>query len=110
MDRICIYDTETTNSTIWGSIIEVGAVVYYTGSGKLADLLQKAIFNKTKIDAKLSTFGGTSDGRFIAKYCPVIEFGLVGRTMHQVDEKIIIDEFFLLTEIYLEFIDNYFNL
>ena len=85
------------------------ADVYYTGSGKLADLLQKAIFNKTNIDAKLSTFGGTSDGRFIAKYCPVVEFGLVGRTMHQVDEKIGIDEFFLLTEIYLEFIDNYFN-
>ena len=86
------------------------ADVYYTGSGKLADLLQKAIYNKTNIDAKLSTFGGTSDGRFIAKYCPVVEFGLVGRTMHQVDEKIRIDDFFLLTEIYLEFIDNYFNL
>ena len=86
------------------------ADVYYTGSGKLTDLLQKAIFNKTNIDAKLSTFGGTSDGRFIAKYCPVVEFGLVGRTMHQVDEKIRIDDFFLLTEIYLELIDNYFNL
>lgn len=86
------------------------ADVYYTGSGKLTDLLQKAIFNKTNIDAKLSTFGGTSDGRFIAKYCPVVEFGLVGRTMHQVDEKIRIDDFFLLTEIYIEFIDNYFNL
>ncbi|MEC8287844.1 MAG: succinyl-diaminopimelate desuccinylase [Pseudomonadota bacterium] len=86
------------------------ADVYYTGSGKLTDLLQKAIFNKTNIDAKLSTFGGTSDGRFIAKYCPVVEFGLVGRTMHQVDEKIRIDDFFLLTEIYLEFIDSYFNL
>ncbi|MEC8452761.1 MAG: succinyl-diaminopimelate desuccinylase [Pseudomonadota bacterium] len=86
------------------------ADVYYTGSGKLTDLLQKAIFNKTNIDAKLSTFGGTSDGRVIAKYCPVVEFGLVGRTMHQVDEKIRIDDFFLLTEIYIEFIDNYFNL
>ena len=86
------------------------ADVYYTGNGKLAKLLQKAIFNKTNIDAKLSTFGGTSDGRFIAKYCPVVEFGLVGRTMHQVDEKIRIDDFFLLTEIYLEFIDSYFNL
>ena len=86
------------------------ADVYYTGSGKLTDLLQKAIFNKTNIDAKLSTFGGTSDGRFIAKYCPVVEFGLVGRTMHQVDEKIRIDDFFLLTEIYIEFIDSYFNL
>ena len=86
------------------------ADVYYTGSGKLTDLLQKAIFNKTNIDTKLSTFGGTSDGRFIAKYCPVVEFGLVGRTMHQVDEKIRIDDFFLLTEIYIEFIDNYFNL
>ena len=86
------------------------ADVYYTGNGKLANLLQKAIFNKTNIDAKISTFGGTSDGRFIAKYCPVVEFGLVGRTMHQVDEKIRIDDFFLLTEIYLEFIDSYFNL
>ena len=72
------------------------ADVYYTGNGKLANLLQKAIYNKTNIDAKLSTFGGTSDGRFIAKYCPVVEFGLVGRTMHQVDEKIRIDDFFSL--------------
>ena len=85
------------------------ADVYFTGSGKLSDLLQKSIFNKTNIKAKLSTFGGTSDGRFIAKYCPVVEFGLVGKTMHQVDEKIKIDEFFLLTDIYLEFIKNYFN-
>ena len=85
------------------------ADVYYTGSGKLSDLLQKTIFNKTKIKAKLSTFGGTSDGRFIAKYCPVVEFGLVGRSMHQVDERIKIDEFFLLTEIYQGFIHNYFN-
>ena len=74
------------------------ADVYYTGSGKLTDLLQKAIFNKTNIDAKLSTFGGTSDGRFIAKYCPVVEFGLVGRTMHQVDEKIRIDDFFFSSQ------------
>ncbi|MEL0176997.1 MAG: M20/M25/M40 family metallo-hydrolase, partial [Pelagibacteraceae bacterium] len=75
----------------------------------LSDLLQKAIFDKTKIKAKLSTFGGTSDGRFIAKYCPVVEFGLVGRSMHQVDERIKIEEFFLLTDIFQEFIDNYFN-
>ena len=53
-------------------------------------------FNKTNIDAQLSTFGGTSDGRFIAKYCPVVEFGLIGKTMHQVDEKIRIDDFYLL--------------
>lgn len=85
------------------------ADVYYTGNGALSSLLQKAIFNKTKIEAKLSTFGGTSDGRFIAKYCPVVEFGLVGRSMHQVDERIKIEEFSLLTEIFQEFIDNYFN-
>ena len=85
------------------------ADVYYTGNGTLSSLLQKAIFNITKIEAKLSTFGGTSDGRFIAKYCPVVEFGLVGRSMHQVDERIKIEEFFLLTEIFQEFIDNYFN-
>jgi len=85
------------------------ADVYYTGNGALSSLLQKAIFNKTKIKAKLSTFGGTSDGRFIAKYCPVVEFGLVGRSMHQVNERIKIEEFSLLTEIFQEFIDNYFN-
>jgi succinyl-diaminopimelate desuccinylase len=85
------------------------ADVYYTGNGTLSSLLKKAIFNKTKIEAKLSTFGGTSDGRFIAKYCPVVEFGLVGRSMHQVDERIKIEEFFLLTDIFQEFINNYFN-
>ena len=85
------------------------ADVYYTGSGKLADLLQKAIFNKTNIDAQLSTFGGTSDGRFIAKYCPVVEFGLIGKTMHQVDERSSIKDMKKLKLIYLKIIKSFFN-
>ena len=52
---------------------------------------------------------GTSDGRFISKYCPVIEFGLVGRTMHQIDENITLDDFQILTEIFDDFLVSYYS-
>ena len=52
----------------------------------------------------LSTTGGTSDARFIAKICPVAEFGLVGQTMHQVDEHVRLEDIETLTEIYFQMI------
>ena len=56
----------------------------------------------------LSTTGGTSDARFITHYCPVVEFGLVGQTMHQVDERVPIADLRALTAIYRKIIDRYF--
>ena len=58
---------------------------------------------------KLSTSGGTSDARFIKDYCPVIEFGLVGQTMHQVDERTALADLATLTAIYRKVLDRYFS-
>ena len=55
--------------------------------GRFVDLVVDAIMRTTGRTPKLSTTGGTSDARFITHYCPVIEFGLVGQTMHQIDER-----------------------
>ena len=58
---------------------------------------------------KLSTTGGTSDARFISAHCPVVEFGLVGQTMHQVDERVPVAELVALTAIYRKIVDTYFG-
>ena len=58
---------------------------------------------------KLSTSGGTSDARFIKDYCPVLEFGLVGQTMHQVDECVPVADLVTLTAIYRRIIEKYFG-
>jgi succinyl-diaminopimelate desuccinylase len=57
----------------------------------------------------LSTTGGTSDARFIKNYCPVLEFGLVGQTMHQVDERTPLADLTMLTEVYRAILDRYFG-
>jgi succinyl-diaminopimelate desuccinylase len=58
--------------------------------------------------AELSTTGGTSDARFIKNYCPVVEFGLVGQTMHSVDEHVPTADLIALTAIYRHILDKYF--
>jgi succinyl-diaminopimelate desuccinylase len=57
----------------------------------------------------LSTSGGTSDARFIKDYCPVVEFGLVGKTMHMVDERVALADLETLTGIYQRFIEDWFD-
>jgi succinyl-diaminopimelate desuccinylase len=57
---------------------------------------------------KLSTSGGTSDARFIKDYCPVVEFGLVGTTMHATDERVPLADLATLTAVYRRIIDRYF--
>ena len=61
----------------------------------------------THLKPDLSTSGGTSDARFIKDFCPVIEFGSVGKTMHQINECIAIDELEKLTEIYEKILLEY---
>jgi succinyl-diaminopimelate desuccinylase len=58
---------------------------------------------------QLSTSGGTSDARFIKDYCPVIEFGLVGETMHQVDERTPVADLVALTAVYRRILERYFG-
>ena len=58
---------------------------------------------------ELSTGGGTSDARFIKNYCPVIEFGLVGQTMHMVDEHVAVSDLEQLADVYYRFMVDYFG-
>jgi succinyl-diaminopimelate desuccinylase len=73
---------------------------FVTKPGPLVDILRGAITAATGIEPKLDTGGGTSDARFIANYCPVAEFGLVGATMHQTDEAVPVAELRDLARIY----------
>jgi succinyl-diaminopimelate desuccinylase len=82
--------------------------VFVTKPGAFTDLAVGAILEVTGRRPELSTSGGTSDARFIAGYCPVIEFGLVGQTMHQVDERTPVSDLEKLTKIYRGILDRYF--
>ena len=77
-------------------------------AGPFTELVTKAIAEVTGRKPQLSTSGGTSDARFITAHCPVVEFGLVGQTMHQVDERVPIADLRALTAIYRKIIDRYF--
>ena len=82
---------------------------FITEPGPLVDLLRDAVEAETGQVPALATNGGTSDARFIKDYCPVIEFGLVGRTMHQVDERVPVEELGILTNIYRRALQSYFE-
>jgi succinyl-diaminopimelate desuccinylase len=77
---------------------------FVTKPGPSVDILRRSIQRATGIDPKLDTGGGTSDARFIANYCPVAEFGLVGATMHQIDECVPVSELRDLAVIYREIV------
>lgn len=82
---------------------------FVTRPGPFVDLLADAVEAATGRRPALSTSGGTSDARFIKDFCPVVEFGLVGRTMHMVDERVPLDDLETLTAIYRAAIDRYFE-
>ena len=84
------------------------ADVFITKPGTFTDLVVAAIEEVTGRKPDLNTGGGTSDARFITHYCPVIEFGLVGQTMHQVDERTPVADLEKLTKIYRGVLDRYF--
>ena len=89
--------------------IEQGASEsFLTPSGPLVDSLSRAIGAVAGIFPSPSTGGGTSDARFFKGVCPVVEFGLVGDTMHQVDERVPLADLAQLTAIYRAFIDRFF--
>ena len=83
--------------------------VFLTKDERLVQGLAKSVAAVTGMSPELSTGGGTSDARFIKDYCPVIEFGLVGQTMHKVDENTKLADLDVLTAIYLKFLENYFG-
>jgi succinyl-diaminopimelate desuccinylase len=81
---------------------------FVTQPGAFTSLVAAAIEDVTGRKPELNTGGGTSDARFITRYCPVIEFGLVGQTMHQVDERTPVSDLEKLTRIYRGVLDRYF--
>ena len=80
--------------------IAISGESFVTQPGPVMDKLRAAITRETGLDPKLDTGGGTSDARFIARYCPVAEFGLVGATMHKTDEAVPVEELRCLARIY----------
>jgi len=84
------------------------ADVFVTKPGPFTELAVAAIAEVTGCAPRLSTSGGTSDARFIKDYCPVLEFGLVGQTMHQTDESTPVQDLLTLTAIYRRIIEKYF--
>jgi succinyl-diaminopimelate desuccinylase len=82
--------------------------VFLTKDDPLISALSDAIREVTGKTPELSTGGGTSDARFIKDYCPVVEFGLVGQTMHQIDERTPLSDVKKLTAVYGKFLQNYF--
>ena len=84
------------------------ADVFLTQPGAFIDLLADAIASVTGRKPDLSTSGGTSDARFIKDYCPVVECGLVGKTLHQIDEHVPLADLANMTAIYRRILDRYF--
>jgi len=93
--------TATFNST--------NAVAFVTEPGEFVTLFADAVTEVTGLAPKLSTTGGTSDARFIKDHCPVLEFGLVGRTMHQIDENIAVADLEWLTAVFSLVLTRYFS-
>jgi succinyl-diaminopimelate desuccinylase len=87
----------------------VSGEAFITIPNQTTKMIQNTIKKITKIKPKLSTSGGTSDARFIRKISPCVEFGLVGKTMHKVDEAVAVSDLKRLTNIYNNILENYFK-
>ena len=88
--------------------VRVSGESFVTPLGELSDLISKAVKAETGVTPKPSTTGGTSDARFVKSHCPVVEFGLVGRTMHEVDERVEVENIHKLKAIYTRILTDYF--
>jgi succinyl-diaminopimelate desuccinylase len=87
---------------------KVSGESFLTPPGALSDLVAAAVEAETGLRPALSTSGGTSDARFVKAHCPVVEFGLVGQTMHKVDEHVAVDHIRQLKSIYGRILRDYF--
>ncbi len=87
---------------------QVSGESFITPPGELSDLVAAAVQAETGVTPELSTSGGTSDARFVKNHCPVVEFGLVGKTMHQVDERVEVAQIEQLKSIYSRILRDYF--
>lgn len=86
----------------------ISGEAFLTQPGPFVDLVRGIVTQETGRQPVLSTSGGTSDARFVKDHCPVVEFGLVGRFMHQVDERVPVAEIHQLKTIYQRILESYF--
>jgi succinyl-diaminopimelate desuccinylase len=88
--------------------IKISGESFITPPGALSALVATAVAAETGVTPELSTTGGTSDARFVKAHCPVVEFGLVGQSMHQVDEHVVVEQIHQLKAIYGRILRDYF--
>lgn len=88
--------------------VKISGEAFLTPPGELSGLVSRAVTAETGLVPELSTTGGTSDARFVKSHCPVVEFGLVGHRMHQVDERVWIEDIHALKRIYGRILRDYF--
>jgi len=88
--------------------VKISGESFLTPPGELSTLIAKAAAAETGRTPEMSTSGGTSDARFVKDHCPVVEFGLVGKTMHAVDERVSVDQIGQLKAIYRRILEGYF--
>ena len=100
--------TKKTDSS-YDLITKVSGEAFLSPPGQLSAVLSGAVTEVTGRTPVLSTSGGTSDARFIKDYCPVAEFGMVGATMHKIDESVKLVDLEALTAIYMTTLKNYFG-
>ena len=87
----------------------VSGEAFLTKQNATTNMIQNVVKKITKVRPKLSTTGGTSDARFLKNISPCLEFGLVGKTMHKIDEAVSLKDLKKLTKIYANILDNYFS-
>ena len=98
-----------TNKSKFKVNYEVSGEAFLIKPNKTTYMIQNTIKIITGIKPILSTSGGTSDARFIKNIAPCLEFGLVGKTMHKVDESVSVSDLKKLTKLYFGILENYFN-
>ena len=89
-------------------VVKISGESFLTPPGDLSALVADAVEAETGVRPEFSTTGGTSDARFVKNHCPVVEFGLVGKSMHQVDERVEVAQIGQLKEIYSRILRDYF--
>ena len=98
----------TKNKSKFKIDYRVSGEAFLTKQNATTNMIQNVVKKITKIKPKLSTTGGTSDARFLKNISPCLEFGLVGKTMHKVDEAVSLNDLKKLTKIYANILKNYF--
>ncbi len=101
-------EIEAATGVTFSLKVKISGESFFTPPGELSGLVAKAVEAQTGVVPEMSTSGGTSDARFVKSHCPVVEFGLVGKTMHQVDERVEVAQITQLKAIYSQILRDYF--